>query len=1001
MGQVALQYARRGWPVFPCRECDGAPYKRRATGETATPRAKAPYTGTGLKDATTDEQRILAWWRSYPNALIGLPAGSNGCFVLDFDPRHDEATGEIFTLERLKADLEAQMGCELPRSLTAYTPSGGVHVYFKQPSDGDEIRNRGNLPMHVDVRGRGGYVIAPPSEILAPAEHASLGQYRWLDRGDWRDDAAIMEAPAELIAILRAPKERATMVGSSPSSAAAPAAVAPRRPPSDDPVERARSSWARAAFDREIGDAEKLGQGQRNVGISATAIRLGAIVGAGYLSESMVKGALYAVAELWPDVDKTRRSIDTALAKGIADPRDMGDIGVEASRHAARAAAAPRAPVSRAPDRSFRDGREEPEIELDEGQAVRLKKWSAAWMARRLEYVPAERDAILRLAYSIGMRVGGGWIDGSTAKEALWAVYETVADVQHADIDQALDDGALRGYDLGRFLLLERCVRYPMTDFGIAERFRDRFGDSYRFTTGKGWLGWDGRRWKVLDQDEKTPPAEVVSAVFETVRAVQDEARYMGDTGVKVTEDDLPDGELYLDKLNPHGLDKIIPKGKTYELLSTVLARFGRQSETAGKPVAIANLARRWLTAPIEQFDHDPFAFNVMNGTLRFRREEAPDGTIFARVELEPHDRSAMLTKLSPVEFDPAKVCPRYDKMFAWAQPDRALRRYLHMLGGYTLTGDAGEQKLWFWYGRGRNGKGTTLDVWQHVIGDYADNIPIGSFLDQGIKKRGDQASPDLAKLAGVRLLRSSEPGRNEKLDSGLIKLVTGGDLIPVRMLHRGFFNLKPLFKLIIMGNSRFDIPDTDDGIWSRMKLVPWLRNIEKPEPGVADWPEKDPALPAKIIAEEASGVLNRLVEGLLDYLTNGLVEPSSVTEATAQYRDASDPIERFMRMCTELDADSSVQSSKLHEVFVAWARAAGEREWSNKGFSNALAEKGFEKHRSNGMQWLGFRLIKDAYDFVDSDGKVRKLDEQDDLATPPDDARSPDPPAFDDDLPP
>jgi hypothetical protein len=77
-----------------------------------------------------------------------------------------------------------------------------------------------------------------------------------------------------------------------------------------------------------------------------------------------------------------------------------------------------------------------------------------------------------------------------------------------ADIDRAIDEGFARGFDPGAVLLDLDCSRYPMTDFGIAERFRDRFGEEFRFTTAKGWLGWDERRWKVLDQDKDTPPAE-------------------------------------------------------------------------------------------------------------------------------------------------------------------------------------------------------------------------------------------------------------------------------------------------------------------------------------------------------------------------------------------------------------------------------------------------------------------------------------------------------------
>lgn len=993
MGQAAIQYARRGWAVFPCRERESTAFVR---GEERTFHAKAPYTGKGLKDATTHEPTILAWWREHPDALIGLPLGENGFFVLDFDPEIAPDTGEAYTLDRLKADLEKQMGCALPRSVTALTQSDGVHVWLKQPKDGEPIRNRGNLPRHVDVRGQGGYVIAPPSVMVETG-----ARYRWLDRGDWRDDDAFAEAPAALIEILRAPKQRPAS-SAPPRPAAQPRSQSNGRTAGD--VDADVRKYALSALDGECRSIREAGSGQRNAALNEAAFKVATLVAAGALDAGVARASVEAAARDNPgrdDAGQLAATIDSGWTAGLSSPRDLGEIAA-ASRSRRERSDRPRPPARAAAAReeksaSFRSGRMDGLQVLSEGERERLRKVSAGWLARRVEHVVAERDPILRLAYGVGRRLAAGLLDEAAALDQLAAVWADVADVSRDDIVSAIDDGFARGFDLSPLLVTMRCLAHPLTDFGIAERFRDRFGKDFRFTTAKGWLGWDGRRWKVLDQDEKTPPAEVVAAVFETVRAIQDEARFVADTGVKWTlVGEGKDARLDLeDEGNPHGLDRWIPKGKSYELLSTKIAVFGRQSETTGKPVAVAMLARRWLTVLIEAFDHDKYAVNVLNGTLRFRTEDLPDGSRRGVVELSPHDRRDMQTKLSPVEYDPEATAPRYDSMIEWAQPDATMRRYLHQVGGYALTGDAGEQKLWFWYGRGRNGKGVTMESWAHVAGDYSGTIPIGSFLDQGIKKRGDQASPDLAKLAGVRMLRSSEPGRNEKLDSGLIKLVTGGEPIPVRMLHRGFFDLDPIFKLIIQGNTKFDIPDTDDGIWGRMKLIPWLRNIEKPEPGVANWPEKDPNLASKIKTQEASGVLNRLVAGLLDYMSHGLVEPKSVTEATSAYRDASDPLARFLRLCVVSDPDSRVQSSKLHEVFVAWSKAAGERDWSNKGFSNAMVEKGYQKKASDGMQWLGIRLVREVGDFVDDNGKPRTLDGE--FADPPDDAS----PFGEDELPP
>ncbi len=1009
MGQAALQYVRRGWPVFPCRERDEA--WSNAAGKSGVHKAKAPYTGKGFKEATRDETRVTAWWRQHPNALIGLPMGENGCFALDFDPRVEEEidpeTGEVtgsreWTLEQLKADLEAQIGVPLPRTLTAVTQSGGVHLWFRQP-EGEPIRNRGNLPEHVDVRGQGGYVIGAPS-VTFDAEGGEIGRYRWLrDRGDWRDDSDIAEAPPELIAVLRDRGGRPAGVPRDPPRRGEPRSSAAGSAEVGDDLRK----YALAALDGECRAIREAGTGKRNAQLNASAFAVATLVAAGVLDPTIARSCVEAAARANPGRDDDAQliaTIDSGWTAGANNPRDLEEIAAASRsrrerRGSPRSRAAPAAPPP-APQsellRPFRPGREDGLATLDDADRVRLKAVSARWFERRCEQCEAKKEAVVRLAFSAGRRASLGLLDPGDVKERLWDLYgETIADVQHADIDRAIDDGFARGFDIGAQMLTKRCSAFPLTDFGIAERFRERFGRDFRFTTAKGWLGWDGRRWKVLDQDEKTPPAEVIAAVFDTVRAIQDEARFVADTGVRwELVKDGKEERLDLEEGNPHGLDRWLPKGKGFELLSTKIAVFGRQSETTGKPAAVALLARRWLTLPIEAFDVDKYAVNVLNGTLRFRREEQPDGSFLASVALAEHRREDYLTKLTRAEYDPDAKAPLYDGMFEWAQPDVAMRRYLHQVGGYALTGDAGEQKLWFWYGRGRNGKGVTIESWCHVAGDYSDTVPVASLLDQGVKKRGDQASPDLAKLAGVRMLRSSEPGRNERLDTALIKLVTGGEPFDVRMLHRGFFSLMPQFKLIISGNTKFEIPDTDDGIWGRLKLIHWKRNIEEPEPGVENWPEKDIHLVDKIKTGETSGVLNRLVRGLLDYLQHGLVEPASVTEATRAYRDASDPLARFLRLCVEQDAEGRVQSSKLHEVFTAWCKAAGEREWSNKGFSNAMLEKGFQKKQSDGMQWLGIRLIKAVDDFVDEHGKVRAQIGDDPLLAP---GQRP-PPAPDDD---
>jgi len=149
----ALEIARRGRPVFPCRHAPD----------------KAPLTMHGFKDASRDESRITGMWNSRKGASIGVPAGErSGFFVLDVD--------------RLGA--LAELPGELPKTLTVRTPRGGLHLYFEYAEG--VTNSSGSLPEGLDVRGEGGYVLVPPSPGYS-------GEVR----------AVIAEAPEWLLEMIR------------------------------------------------------------------------------------------------------------------------------------------------------------------------------------------------------------------------------------------------------------------------------------------------------------------------------------------------------------------------------------------------------------------------------------------------------------------------------------------------------------------------------------------------------------------------------------------------------------------------------------------------------------------------------------------------------------------------------------------------------------------------------------------------------------------------------
>ena len=183
---AAQAYAAIGWRIFPVHgiDTDG----RCTCGKPACG-GKHPITAQGFKDASSDPERIHAWWGRHPDANVGIPTGpASGLLVIDID----EGKGWE-SADRLEAD-----GDLFSSTRVVKTGGGGLHLYFHYP-EGMTIRNStGNLAPGIDVRAAGGYVIAPPSL------HRSGNRYTWgrldgLDGGD----GEIAPAPGWLLERLR------------------------------------------------------------------------------------------------------------------------------------------------------------------------------------------------------------------------------------------------------------------------------------------------------------------------------------------------------------------------------------------------------------------------------------------------------------------------------------------------------------------------------------------------------------------------------------------------------------------------------------------------------------------------------------------------------------------------------------------------------------------------------------------------------------------------------
>lgn len=452
---------------------------------------------------------------------------------------------------------------------------------------------------------------------------------------------------------------------------------------------------------------------------------------------------------------------------------------------------------------------------------------------------------------------------------------------------------------------------YPRNDLGLARRFLARFGADIRQTQEMGVLVFNGVRW-VLDQG--TALARIMA---------QRSAVAIGKLELKALEDDPPPGDK-------KEVDKILDG----------LRGFASSACNSNKLSAALNEALPHVQAPLDAWNTRPDILNCPNTALSLTAEG---------VQPIPHDRAHMITRLAGALYDPDATCPEWNKFIERVMPEKDERDYLRRVAGACLTDSSGDQKLCVHHGSGANGKSTFWDAVCFVLGDYAMSVDVASLLYGG-EKQGSAASPDIARLAeGPRLVRASEPELGSRLSESHVKSITGGEPIVARMLHRPPMEFRPGFKIQLSCNSRPSIRGGDDGIWRRIDLLHWKVQIPVNE--------RDPHLPDKLKAE-ASGILNWLIRGLEDWMEIGLATPESVLASTAEYREDSDALGRFILEWCEKDGEAEIEAGDLHKAFTAWCKLEGANVVNANNFSRRLTDRGFDKRKSNGKTYRsGLRL--------------------------------------------
>ena len=414
------------------------------------------------------------------------------------------------------------------------------------------------------------------------------------------------------------------------------------------------------------------------------------------------------------------------------------------------------------------------------------------------------------------------------------------------------------------------------TDDALALSFTRRYAGDWRYCASWGkWLLWTGNRWQ-------------------------------------------PDDTLLVSHLMRHVCREAAMKADSHRLA----AKLASSSTVSG----VERLARsdRLHASTSDEWDGDPWLANTPGGVINLRTGQ-----------VRPHNREDRMTKITTAT--PQGACPQWLAFLSdITAGNQELMSYLQRVIGYCLTGVTSEHALFFLYGTGANGKSVFVNVITTILGDYAANAPMDTFMET----RSDRHPTDLAGLRGARFVSSIETEQGRRWNESKVKAITGGDKVSARFMRQDFFEYIPQFKLIIAGNHKPSIRNVDEAMKRRLHLIPFTVTIP-PE-------RRDGRLTEKLL-KERDGILAWAVEGCLAWQKEGLKAPESVVSATEEYFEAEDALGLWLEERCEVHPEAKVSSSDLYADWREWAERAGEYVGSIKRFSEVLIARGFLPSRMHG----------------------------------------------------
>jgi putative DNA primase/helicase len=442
-------------------------------------------------------------------------------------------------------------------------------------------------------------------------------------------------------------------------------------------------------------------------------------------------------------------------------------------------------------------------------------------------------------------------------------------------------------------------TRDSLNDAGNSERTKRLFGSDLMYVTQfRRFFCWDGVRW-VEDPDSLKTRAVCLDSVND-----------------------------YLSQVTNRRID-------TFD--NEKVASFLRRSKDRVRLNAQFDLLRSMLACDASKLDANEHKIGCLNGII-----DLSSGSHSAP------DRAAKITKTLNVEYDADADCPKFKKLVRdLLGGDRDKIEFLQKLAGYWLTGSTKFHIFPILVGDAACGKTTFVNAIKDVLGDYATDMMPDTLFETSANA---VAQYDLATLRGRRFVVAQEAESEQRLRASVVKALTGGDTLKVRLPYQEPWPMSPSAKLLMVANRRPNLDALDPGLRRRVVIIECGEALPEQE--------RDIDLAEKLRSERA-GMLNLMLRGFQEVMRSGLNVPAVVRKATEQFFNDRNELSAFWEECVAKAPGEKVSVGELYQAYCSYCAQEAVEARSQREFGRLLRTvfKVEQCRTGSTRYWKGIKL--------------------------------------------